>query len=111
MLKFGCKKQKRTQMKLQMKKSLEAKGVIYWNKLTAMQRLQFVLSHQGLFLNSRLVNPGELLAARSAPESIQQYIVERENSPFFSAMDIRKPAELQKEAFRLVATLCVALSL
>ena len=98
-------------MKLQIKKPLEAQGVTYWNKLTAMQRLQFVLSHQGLFLNSRLVNPGELLAARSAPESAQAYIVEREDSPFFSAIDVNKPAEAQKEFLRLIATLIVALSL
>ncbi|MBN2306359.1 hypothetical protein JXD20_00025 [Candidatus Peregrinibacteria bacterium] len=98
-------------MKLQTNKTLEIKGVSYWNKLSAMQRLHFVLNHQGLFLNSRLVNPGELLAARSAPESAQVYIVEREESPFFSAMDIKKPAESQKESFRLATTLGVALSL
>ena len=98
-------------MQLQIEASLEAQGVSYWNKLTAMQRLQFVLSHQGLFLNSRLVNPGELLAARSAPESAQQYILEHGESPFFSAMDIRKSVEVQKEAVRLATTLGVALSL
>ena len=98
-------------MQLQLEKSLEAKGVTYWNKLTAMQRLHFVLSHQGLFLNSRLVNPGELLAARSAPESAREYIVQREESPFFSAMDITKAAEMQKDAVRLVGTLSVAMSL
>ena len=98
-------------MRLQIKKPLEAKGVTFWNKLTAMQRLQFVLNHQGLFLNSRLVNPGELLAARSAPESAQAYIVEREESPFFSAVDIKKTAESQQDSFRLTTTLGVALSL
>jgi hypothetical protein len=98
-------------MKVQLRKSLETQGVTYWNELTAMERLQFVLSHQGLFLNSRLVNPGELLAARSAPESAQEYIIEREESPFFSAIDVKKPAELQKEFMRLTNTLGVALSL
>ena len=98
-------------MEVQMKTSLASKGVMYWNKLSAMERLQFVLSHQGLFLNSRLVNPGELLAARSAPESAQAYILAREESPFFSAMDIKKPAEAQKDFFRLAGALEVALSL
>ena len=98
-------------MQLQIETSLEAKGVTYWNKLTAMQRLRFVLSHQGLFLNSRLVNPGELLAARSAPESAQEYIVNREESPFFSAIDIKKPAEAQQDSCRLLRALEVALSL
>ena len=98
-------------MKLQLSKSLETKGVTYWNKLTAMERLHFVLSHQGLFLNSRLVNPGELLAARSAPESAREYIVEREESPFFSAIDLKKAAEMQKDFMRLATTLEVALSL
>lgn len=97
-------------MKLQTK-SLGTKGVTYWNKLTAMERLHFVLNHQGLFLNSRLVNPGELLAARSAPESAREYIVAREESPFFSAIDIKKGAEEQKDLVRLEATLGVALSI
>ena len=94
-----------------MKTSLDTKGITYWNKLTAMERLHFVLSHQGLFLNSRLVNPGELLAARSAPESAREYIVEREESPFFSAVDVKKGAEMQKDFIRLATTLGVALSL
>ncbi len=98
-------------MKLQMRKSLETKGVSYWNKLTAMERLHFVLNHQGLFLNSRLVNPGELLAACSAPESAREYIVEREESPFFSAIDVNKSAEFQQDSMRLETTLGVALSL
>ncbi len=98
-------------MKLQMPKSLGTMGVKYWNGLTAMGRLHFVLNHQGLFLNSRLVNPGELLAARSAPESAQEYIVEREESPFFSALDVNKAVESQKDFTRLETTLGVALSL
>lgn len=98
-------------MKLQLEESLETKGTTYWNELTAMQRLHFVLNHQGLFLNSRLVNPGELLAAQAAPESIREYIVAREESPFFSAIDVNQPAESQREFMRLVNTLCVALSL
>lgn len=98
-------------MKLQMRKSLGTKGVSYWNRLTAMERLHFVLNHQGLFLNSRLVNPGELLAARSAPESAREYIVEREESPFFTAIDVNKAAELQRDFGRLETTLGVALSL
>jgi hypothetical protein len=97
-------------MKLQMK-SLGTKGVTYWNRLSAMERLHFVLNHQGLFLNSRLVNPGELLAARSAPESAREYIVEREESPFFSSLDIRKVVESQKDFVRLATTLGVALSM
>jgi len=98
-------------MKVQIRKSLGTKGVIYWNSLSAMERLHFVLNHQGLFLNSRLVNPGELLAARSAPESAREYIVAREDSPFFSAVDVRKKAEVQKDFTRLEATLGVAISL
>lgn len=76
-----------------------------------MERLHFVLNHQGLFLNSRLVNPGELLAARSAPESAREYIVEREESPFFSALDINKVVGAQKDFVRLATTLGVALSI
>lgn len=98
-------------MKLQTKKPLEAKGVVFWNRLSAIERLHFILSHQGLFLNSRLVNPGELLAARSAPESAREYIVAREESPFFSAVDVKKAAELQQDSLRLVMTLAVALSI
>ncbi len=98
-------------MKLQTPKSLGTRGIAFWNKLTAMERLHFVLNHQGLFLNSRLVNPGELLAARSAPESAREYIVSREDSPFFSAIDVKKPAEKQKDLVRLEATLGVALSI
>ena len=94
-----------------MRKSLGTKGVSYWNRLTAMERLHFVLNHQGLFLNSRLVNPGELLAARSAPESAREYIVEREESPFFTAIDVNKTAESQDDFSRLETTLGVALSL
>lgn len=94
-----------------MRKSLGTRGVSFWNKLTAMERLQFVLSHQGLFLNSRLVSPGELLAARSAPESAQEYIMAREERPFFSAINIKEGAENQAGFHRLVSTLEVALSL
>jgi len=98
-------------MRLQLRKSLGTKGVDYWNRLSAMERLHFVLSHQGLFLNSRLVNPGELLAARSTPESAQEYIVAREEHPFFSAINIKEIAEKQAGFQRLAGTLEVALSL
>lgn len=97
-------------MKLQMKPSLDTKGVSYWNKLTAIERLHFVLSHQGLFLNSRLVNPGELLAAQAAPESAREYIVAREDSPFFSAIDIKKVVDQQRNYARLEDTLGILAS-
>ena len=100
-----------TQMKLQLKPSLEAKGVRYWNKLTALERLHFVLEHQGLFLNARLVNPGELLAASAAPESAQEYILEREERPFFSAINLRQLMDQQEEALRLSTTLTAAMCL
>lgn len=98
-------------MELQITQSSEAVGAMYWNRLTAMQRLNFVLGHQGLFLNSRLVNPGELLAAQSTPSSAREYIVAREESPFFSAIDIKKTAETQKAFMRLANTISIALSL
>jgi len=98
-------------MELRMSKSLDARGVTYWNGLSAMERLDFVLGHQGLFLNSRLVNPGELLAVRSAPAFARKSIVAREESPFFSAIDIKKKAESQGAFLQLATTIAIALSL
>ena len=98
-------------MEVRMRKSLDTGGVKYWNGLTAMERLDFVLGHQGLFLNARLVNPGELLAVRTAPAFARKFIVSREESPFFSAIDIKKKAESQEAFIRLAATIGIALSL
>jgi|GEM_PF-2174516 len=98
-------------MKLQLSKSLDTRGVTYWNELSAMERLDFVLRYQGLFLNSRLVNPGEFLAVRTTPEYARKFIVAREESPFFSAIDIKKRAEAQKAVLPLVTTINIALSL
>lgn len=98
-------------MKLVTSTSSESKSVSFWNGLSAMERLDFVLGNQGLFLNSRLVKPGELLAVRTAPDFARKFIVEREASPFFSSLDIKKKAEFQSGFLPLTATIALALSL
>ena len=98
-------------MELRVKPSSEAESASFWNGLSAMERLDFVLNHQGHFLNSRLVKPGELLAVRTAPEFARKYIVSRENSPFFLSLDIKKKAESQSAFMQLATTIAIALSL
>lgn len=97
-------------MKLPMLKSLGKRGINYWNNLGEMERLSFILDHQGIFLCSDLVKPGELLAAQVAPESAREYIIEREESPFFSFVDIKKTAGKQRDIPRFLSTLEVAIS-
>jgi len=78
-------------MKLDIRKAFAKKAALHWNKLSAHERLKYILNNQDVFLSAHLVRPGELLAAKVAPESAQKYIIEREESPFFAALDIKKP--------------------
>ena len=92
-------------MKLHIKKVWVKRGGSFWDQLTAQERLEFVLTHEGAFLGARLVQPGELLAARVTPDSARKYIIEREESPFFASLDIKKPLGGQVAAGMLEAVL------
>jgi len=83
-------------MKVYIKKPWAKKSAPQWNRMSALERLRFILSNQDVFLAARLVREGEILAARVTPESALEYIIEREESPFFSVLDIKKPLDAQK---------------
>ena len=85
-----------------------AKGAPQWNELSAQERLKYILNNQDVFLSSQLVLPGEILAARVTPESAREYIIEREDSPFFSTLDIKKPLDDQSESATLKRALEIA---
>jgi len=84
-------------MKLHIRNVFAKNGAPHWNKLSAHERLKYILNNQDIFLSAALVRPGELLAAKVTPESAQKYIIEREESPFFAVLDIKKPLNSQKE--------------
>lgn len=77
-------------MKVSFLKSLAKKSAPMWNRMSALERLKFILNHEDIFLRSHLVREGELLAAKVTPESAREYIIDREESPFFAALDIKK---------------------
>lgn len=95
-------------MRLRTKKPWNKKAVSLWNKLDAMHRLEFILEHQGLFVGTRLIRPGELLAAKVSPQFARKYIIEHDESPFFSEVDIKKKVGKQKEDRRLEEALWLA---
>jgi hypothetical protein len=78
-------------MRIQTKNTLSKELALHWNRLTAHERLKYILNHPDVFLSMKLIRPGELLAAQVAPESAREYIIEREESPFFAVLDIKKP--------------------
>lgn len=85
-------------MRLHIIKPWAKKTVSTWNHMSALERLHFILTHEDIFLRANLVRPGELLAAKVTPESCREYIIEREESPFFAILDIKKPLDAKKQS-------------
>ena len=83
-------------MKVHLKKVWAKATTPKWNSMSALERLHFILTHEDIFLRADLVREGELLAAKVAPESAREYIIEREESPFFANFDIKKPLDAQR---------------
>ena len=92
-------------MKTLMRTSSRGQTVVYWDHLNASGRLKLVMKHQDCFLESHLVSPCELKLAKTMPESAWEYILDREETPIFSSLNIKNCVGAQKNSYKLKAAL------
>lgn len=76
-----------------------------WNGMSLMQRVQLIQDNVDLFWDLRLVTRSEIEMLLSMPESAQEYIVDREDHPIFTSIDLKKDIEAQIHRDKLEAAL------
>ena len=69
---------------------------IPWDDMDFLGRLRFILANRDLFLNLRLVTDGEITAIDAMSPTELEYIVEREEQPIFTSINLKKAVEEQE---------------
>ena len=63
---------------------------IPWDGMDFLGRLRFILANRDLFLSLRLVTESEMVLAQAIKEDELEYILEREDSPIFTSINLKK---------------------
>lgn len=76
-----------------------------WDGMGFMGRLKLVMDHADLFWALRLITESEIAAVDATHESAREYMVEREDRPFFTSLDLKKTVAAQQHREKLRAAL------
>ena len=76
-----------------------------WDGRDLLSRLQMILDNRDLFWSLGLVTLGELVVAQSMPESALEYILNREEQPIFTSINIKEDLDVQCHREKLEAAL------
>ncbi len=76
-----------------------------WNDLSILERVKMILSCPDHFLNYGLVMPEELDRAEGCAESELEYVINREEQPLFTHINIKKELKTQYLRSQLKAAL------
>lgn len=76
-----------------------------WNDMTPFERLQLIVNNSELFWDLRLVTRSELLTVMSMSESAKEYIVDREDHPIFTSIDLKEAVNTQNHRDKIEAAL------
>lgn len=68
---------------------------IPWDDMGFLDRLKMILENRDLFLNLRLVTEGEVTVVDEMSPTELEYIVEREDQPIFTSINLKKAVEEQ----------------
>ncbi len=77
-----------------------------WNDLSTFERVKMILNYPDHFLNQGVVTPQELTEVSQMPETEVEYIIDREEQPLFTHINIKKELKTQYLRSQLKAALC-----
>ncbi|MBN2086884.1 hypothetical protein JW758_00910 [Candidatus Peregrinibacteria bacterium] len=86
-------------------KSAGSKIAVQWNGRSLLGRLQLIIENSELFHSLRLVTNGELYIAGAMSQSGLEYVLNREDCPIFTNINIKKDIEEQDFRERLETAL------
>ena len=66
-----------------------------WDGMDFVERLNLVMKNENLFWVLRLITRSEIALVHSMHESAREYIVEREDHPIFTSIDLKKSVDAQ----------------
>jgi len=81
------------------------KTIFQWDKSSTLERLIFVIKYLDIFYLMRLITKSEIEAVLYIHDSAKEYIVLRENQPFFSSLHLKKDIKDQNHQKKLEITL------
>lgn len=76
-----------------------------WDGMTFMERLNLVMKNINLFWSLRLISESEAKAVDAMHESDREYIVEREDQPLFTSLQLKETVAAQQHRDKLKAAL------
>jgi hypothetical protein len=76
-----------------------------WDGRDSLGRLRMVLDNRDLFWSLGLITKSELEMVIDMPESAVEYIINREDQPFFTSIDLKKDLDVQSHREKLLAAL------
>jgi hypothetical protein len=76
-----------------------------WDGRGFLGRLKIILDNRDLFWSLGLITTSELEMVIGMPESAIEYIVSREDQPFFTSIDLKKDLAVQNHRDKLIAAL------
>jgi len=76
-----------------------------WDGMDLMERLNLVMTYENLFWALRLITLSEIARLRQMHESNREYVLKREDQPFFASIDLKKNVAAQVHRNKLKAAL------
>ncbi len=79
-----------------------------WDGRDFLGRLKMIMDNRDLFWSLGLITESEIELVASLPESAIEYIVSREEQPFFTSINLKQDLEVQNHRDKLLAALSAA---
>lgn len=92
-------------MKNRPNKSLAEKIVTLWDGRDFLGRLQTIMDNRELFWELGLITVSELEMITSMSESAKEYVIQREDQPFFTSINLKEDLDVQIHRNKLEAAL------
>jgi hypothetical protein len=83
----------------------EKKIAHFWSEKTALERLKLIMQYEDLFWALELVTSAELKVVWATSSSNRQYVLNREDQPFFVSINLHQPLDEQVHSQKLKAAL------
>ena len=68
----------------------------HWDDLTVLERLNLILDYPDHFLSLGLITRGELQIVMETSEGGLEYIIDREEQPLFTNINLKAPVSTQE---------------
>ena len=76
-----------------------------WDGMDFMERLNLIMGHTDLFWSLRLITESEIAAVDATHVSDREYMVDREEQPFFTSLQLKETVAAQHHRDKLKAAL------